>query len=788
MDPLKSALAHAAAGWPVIPLHTAEGRKCSCGNPKCHSPGKHPRTKGGLYDATTDEEQIRKWWKKWPDANIGGRLDGLVCIDADIGPRRRAGKTIEAKGDEQLQALEEKHGRLNRLLVQDTGSGSQHILFRQAADYYPKKLARDIDIKYGDGAYIVLHGSNHVSGSDYEWQCGLASMPARLDLLPDAPDWFETAWKGGDKRERDEDDDDDLSTVAHNRPYFESFEELEECVLGDGKDWKGVSNDDRFESRDEWLNFLAAIHFETDGSEDGRQLAHDWSDKWRGGNDPEETDHVWDSFGKRSNRRMKTGRTIAQAAREDGWKPKEPRDDDSDEKADKPKKKRDPNAIEEGDDVATKATKILNRKHALVMNNGRATILNEEDDGGLTWSRDRDFLLRYANDVRMVPGKPTKDGKSTKQEKTVAQIWLKHPKRREYVGVTMAPDGKAGDKYNLWRGFSVKEDKFGVGSCDLLIDHIEKIVCNGNADHSRWFIGWLAHMIQKPEEKPGVAVALRSSIVGTGKSMIGDIMERLLSAHTIKVSTGKQLVGNFNSHLSHAIFVRLEEAFWTGDRAGANVLKDMITARSIRIEPKGVDSFEIPSHHRFLFTSNEEAVVPAGISERRYAVFDVSEKRAGDVAYFDAIFDQLDKGGYEALLTYLLEYDLEGINVKRPPVTAALIRQKIAGAHNVEKWWIAAVEEGALPVPHSEEFEGDWAADGVTVPKDAIYRHYMQWLGERRFEGDPVEKPQFTRKLREWCWRIKPVKPRDGEERVPSLYIPSLDVVRAMMEEKLGKS
>src|SRR6516162_1082533 len=58
-------------GVPVFPVHGTTGRRCDCGNAQCESPGKHPRTAHGLKDATTDPEQIRKWWMKWPTANLG---------------------------------------------------------------------------------------------------------------------------------------------------------------------------------------------------------------------------------------------------------------------------------------------------------------------------------------------------------------------------------------------------------------------------------------------------------------------------------------------------------------------------------------------------------------------------------------------------------------------------------------------------------------------------------------------------------------------------------------------
>ncbi len=103
---LIAALDYARRGWPVIPLHTLTADGCSCHH-ECSSVGKHPRTKHGLKDATTDKESIRSWWDEWPDANVGivaGAESGLVVLDVD--PRHG--------GDESLRRLERVLGRGNR--------------------------------------------------------------------------------------------------------------------------------------------------------------------------------------------------------------------------------------------------------------------------------------------------------------------------------------------------------------------------------------------------------------------------------------------------------------------------------------------------------------------------------------------------------------------------------------------------------------------------------------------------------------------------------------------------
>lgn len=75
-DFLEAALRYAAEGYPVLP---------------CKPRTKHPITKNGFHDASTDPTQIREWWAKHPNANVAvvpGEGHSVV-VDVD-GPTGRA--------------------------------------------------------------------------------------------------------------------------------------------------------------------------------------------------------------------------------------------------------------------------------------------------------------------------------------------------------------------------------------------------------------------------------------------------------------------------------------------------------------------------------------------------------------------------------------------------------------------------------------------------------------------------------------------------------------------------
>jgi Bifunctional DNA primase/polymerase, N-terminal len=93
---LDTAQQYGAAGLPVFPLHAKSiAGKCSC-NRKCSEPGKHPRVK----EATTDRKLIKKYWTRWPDAEIGmplGSSSGFLALVVKGAVGQKTLRTLEEK-------------------------------------------------------------------------------------------------------------------------------------------------------------------------------------------------------------------------------------------------------------------------------------------------------------------------------------------------------------------------------------------------------------------------------------------------------------------------------------------------------------------------------------------------------------------------------------------------------------------------------------------------------------------------------------------------------------------
>lgn len=184
---LDAALAYARLGWRVFPLREADKiPKIRSAHPAgdplngvCR--GECGKEGHGCHDATTDEDKIRKWWKKWPAANIGiatGEGSGVDVLDLDCAA------AIADNGLAVLTNLEAVYGQVFAPTVV-TGGGGQHLYFRHEPGVQNRaKMLPGIDVR-GDGGYVVAPPSAHKSGQPYAWMGGNAPT-----TVPAWPRWL----------------------------------------------------------------------------------------------------------------------------------------------------------------------------------------------------------------------------------------------------------------------------------------------------------------------------------------------------------------------------------------------------------------------------------------------------------------------------------------------------------------------------------------------------------------------------------------------------------------------
>ncbi|GAA2522011.1 bifunctional DNA primase/polymerase [Winogradskya humida] len=177
---LSAALAYARHGIPVLPVHTpGPGSTCSCERPECDRPGKHPRLRHGLTDASIDPHRIEMWWLRWPDANVGLRT-GFAMDVADVD------SPLGWHGLRHLLGGAMPPGPQVR-----TGGGGWHFWFPPLGHGNRVRLLPGVDWR-GIGGYVVAPPSRHASGATYHWvvrpNAELPTAPAALEELIAGPE------------------------------------------------------------------------------------------------------------------------------------------------------------------------------------------------------------------------------------------------------------------------------------------------------------------------------------------------------------------------------------------------------------------------------------------------------------------------------------------------------------------------------------------------------------------------------------------------------------------------
>ena len=387
--------------------------------------------------------------------------------------------------------------------------------------------------------------------------------------------------------------------------------------------------------------------------------------------------------------------------------------------------------------VAEEKLATLNRHFAVVNEAGKCIVMKRTRDPAfdnravlerITFD---DFARMYLNRwVKVVVRTVTKKRvEYAISKRKLAPWWLEHGRRRQYLGgVTFDPTNRApGNFLNLWRGFAVKP---APGNWSLMKDHIYKVICRGEEAHAEYVLNWLARLVQHPEEPGEVALVLRSTEKGTGKSLFGRYVVKLFGHHGMHITHAPHLTGRFNAHLHDCCVLFADEAFFAGDKTHEGALKGLITEYTLVVEGKYRNAITVRNRLHVLIVSNKDWVVPASIDERRWAVFEALDIHQGDRAYFRAIVKQMESGGLAAMLHELLHRDISGFEVRDVPPTAALQAQKALSLTSLPRWWMAVLARGFLwKSRHGAPWFTDWHDFYST---ELLMRSYQQWCDENR--------------------------------------------------------
>jgi len=327
---------------------------------------------------------------------------------------------------------------------------------------------------------------------------------------------------------------------------------------------------------------------------------------------------------------------------------------------------------------------ILQQQYALIRLAGALYVFDRYD---LELLADNGTALKFEPlrrpDATILMHRTVKNRFPDDNEKAIVKEFFTDPQTTCYTGIDFNPTGTPENILNLYVPHTITPRD---GSSKLIREFLLNVICSGNRINFSYLVKYLAHALQRPEEKPGVMVILLGG-QGTGKGTLARILQKIWTATFLHVHQIKSVTGEFNATLERAFIVWLDEAIFSGNRCATDSLKSLVTEPFIHINEKHQPARQTKSFHRFFSASNADHYKATDRDDRRDFVLRVSDEHKGNFEYWDPLNLEIENGGVEAMALILLSKDLSKFNVRAKPSTDELMRQKLMSLAPVPRWW-----------------------------------------------------------------------------------------------------
>jgi hypothetical protein len=218
---------------------------------------------------------------------------------------------------------------------------------------------------------------------------------------------------------------------------------------------------------------------------------------------------------------------------------------------------------------------------------------------------------------------------------------------------------------------------------------------------------FIAHLVQRPDERVNHAILLTSEAKGIGKSTLCTIIRRLIGERNSSAAQSKDLKSQFDGWLMGKLVVQVDEVYEHGNMELANRLKPILTEPTTSVNVKYGPQMVVKNFARLILFSNHSAPIDIEEGDRRYFVFD-SKAQPRERDYYEQLNSFIGTDdGMRAIYWWLKRRCLASFKpYAAPPLTAYKEAIIEASGHPLRQYLQDAVQSGHLRVL-GEEFTMD---------------------------------------------------------------------------------
>lgn len=330
---------------------------------------------------------------------------------------------------------------------------------------------------------------------------------------------------------------------------------------------------------------------------------------------------------------------------------------------------------------------------------------------------------------------------------TPVAIFMNSPDARKVATATSMPGepmittttneyGVEVSAVNLWRPSNVKPYRQATDEdVETWLDLVRKLFGDGTDEYEH-FLNFWAYLLQNPGQKIGHALVIVGG-QGVGKDSVLAPLFDAVGRHNI-ASIDTSTIANQWTHYLKAQVIYVQEMHHQGRRDQYNYLKPFISSQKtlVQVNEKGLRQYFVPNYQNWVITTNYDDAIMLDDDDRRFWVHRalISEPPGGD--YFTRYFKWLAAGGTEKIFGWLLSRDVTGFDAKaRPPMTAAK-RAMVEGAQPATvRRMREMLAEGGSHAHRTVMTANDLSrADEWDLPQSVMFRHAASALRHEGFK------------------------------------------------------
>jgi hypothetical protein len=220
--------------------------------------------------------------------------------------------------------------------------------------------------------------------------------------------------------------------------------------------------------------------------------------------------------------------------------------------------------------------------------------------------------------------------------------------------------------FNLYRPPTI--ERGDTAQAGPWLEHVRKVF----GDDTPRIVSWLAHRVQRPQEKINHALVLGGA-QGIGKDTLLEPLKYAVGPWNFSEVSPQHMLGRFNGFLK-SIILRVNEARDLGDVNRFSFYDHMkaYTASPpdvLRVDEKHLREYTVVNCCGVIITTNHKAdgIYLPSDDRRHYVAWSPCTKEDFTPEYWQALWNWYANGGIGHVASYLAQVDISLFNPKAPP-------------------------------------------------------------------------------------------------------------------------